>query len=125
MACLSEDISNETILTMQGYLINLKESFISVVDKNVFGCDQSINKDVIVLEVDDILSVTNGLIRKKNLQQTHSDFFASHVNSGLFRIFMNEFISTDATKCTQLAKYEKKVRKVEEAYAIVCDKWCR
>ena len=34
MACLSEIISNETILSMQEYLNEFKESFISPVDKN-------------------------------------------------------------------------------------------
>ena len=63
MACLSENISNETILSMQEYLNEFKESFISPVDKN-FGFDQSISRDVIVLELDEILTATIGLIRK-------------------------------------------------------------
>lgn len=57
--------------------------------------------------------------------KTNSGDFASIEYAGLFRLFMNEFISDDASKCTQLGKYEKKVRKVEEAFAVVCDKWCQ
>ena len=64
-------------------------------------------------------------MQKLNFQQTNPGDFASNEYSGLFRVFMNEFITEDTSKCTQVAKYEKKVRKVEEAFAIVCNKWCR
>ena len=49
MACLSENISNETILSMQEYLNEFKESFITLVEK---------------IELDEIPTVINGLIRK-------------------------------------------------------------
>ena len=129
MACLSENISNEMISSMQEYLNEFKESFIAVIDKTLsdtaiygqryrrFRTGRNTNGSW--------RTATNGFIRKKNLQQINPENFESNEYSGLFRVFMNEFISDDAYKCTQLAKYEKKVRKVEEAFAIVCDKWCR